>query len=252
MMIMLNNSWVRNGDYSVGGFWEGWPAEGPITQVFAQQSVTGSTHTGVDIAAPYRSPMIAPHSGMARHYRYGDFGNHVIISLPADDQYGELYMVMAHMDDFEDPRDRWVEAGTLLGRVGYSGKVVPSNVGGTHVHFGFGKDMMISGDYRRCVDPYIFIQRAELEDEMATGSRMGLQFLACGDFTKLYMAYEKLRAHQTQFLQTIYPEGQAENFYSIPSEDALRQLNCADVMRFQILGLAATDVADQAYQVATS
>lgn len=238
-MLKLGGSWVRDGKYEVGSYWEGWPAEGVITQVYGQMSVTGHPHSGVDIAAPYRSPMLAPIAGWARYYNYGDFGIHVIIQPDRDDEYGQLYVVMAHMDEAIG-HDRQVVPGDKLGYVGFSGKIVPANINGTHVHFGFGMDSLISGDYRRCVDPYVFIQRAEEEDDMSSSARLGLQFIAASGIDRVAACYDVFV--KNGLIDRLYGAGQQAN-----PIDENNDLNDAIVMRFQILGIAASDIADEAF-----
>jgi len=242
-MLTLEHSWVRDGNYRVGGYWEGWPGEGVITQIYGQRSVTGSVHTGTDIAAKYRSNCVAPIGGYARMYNYGTFGKHVIIELAKDDEYGQLYCIMAHMDGFLLNMDRRVDAGEPLGLVGYSGLVYPADINGTHIHFGFGLDPLISGNYQRCIDPYIFIQRAEEEYQMSE-ARLGLQFIAGGDWSKVSPIYEKLRA--AGIIDKLFKEPALSLDLSKPYVEIL---NTAQMMRFNILAVAASDLADEAYQL---
>lgn len=214
--LVLERSFVRDDLYRVGSVWEGWPCEGVITQVFAQPSVSGSTHAGVDIAPAYRTPTYFPLSGFARRQTWGTFGNWYTVECEPDDEYGQLYYVLAHLDSFALDEDRWVEAGELAGYTGFTGLVVPPGVAGSHLHFGFSYDKFISGDYRRCVDPYIFVLRQE-EEAVIPEYIKGLMEVALGDPNRMSTVYDRLDNFRgTGVSGTNYPAG---FFYEVNQSD---------------------------------
>lgn len=241
-LLALRNSFVIDDRYAVGGVWEGYPFDGGITQVYGQRSVTGSVHSGTDLG-PYTgrgTPVRAPLPGYGRIYNYGDFGKQVIVQLEPDDVYGQLYMILPHLDSFELGMNRSVAEGEIVGYAGDSGLSF-----GVHTHFAFGIDPLISGDYRRCVDPYIFIKRAELEDDVAMAEyERGLLGVAFGDPTKMSGAYDVLNNYRS-------PEYPVGFFYAVNESDGSvdpidgddTDLNDS-VVRMKRIGFLACDVVN--------
>ena len=209
--LVLENSFIRDDQYVAGGFWEGWPVEGQITQVFGQQSVTGSTHAGTDIGAGYGSTAYFPMAGLAIPQYWGSFGNWYTVECEYDDEYGQLYYAMAHFDHLELSQARWVEAGDVAGRVGNTGVSF-----GPHVHFAFSWDKFISADWRRCLDPYIFIKRAQ-EEQVIPEYLVGLMQVSLGDpmvMSAVYDALDNFRG--TGISGNAYPAG---FFYKLNQSD---------------------------------
>ena len=125
---------ARRGDPSVPLFEEGfiWPVTGPITGVYGSQRILNgaprSPHLGVDIAANLGTPIFAPASGRVVLVEDDMFFTGKTIML--DHGLG-LTSVYAHMDSIGVKDGQWVEQGTMIGRVGKTGRVT-----GAHLHWG--------------------------------------------------------------------------------------------------------------------
>ena len=106
------------------------PANGPESTPFgAQRIVNGqprSPHTGIDIAAPEGTPVMAPLAGKVLYV--GNMylnGNTVVIG------HGRgLVSVLSHMADIKVSENQWVKAGELVGHVGQTGRAT-----GPHLHW---------------------------------------------------------------------------------------------------------------------
>jgi len=114
---------------------EGPPATGPISSAFGWRDIPehAEGHSGVDIAVPTGTPVLAPAAGVVLNVAYdrdgsalaGYFGNAVILQHEdAVTLYGHLSAVLVAPDDR-------VEVGTLLGRSGNTGVST-----GPHLHWG--------------------------------------------------------------------------------------------------------------------
>lgn len=241
MILALRNSFVVDGKYEPGGSWEGWPVEGVITQVFGLLSVTGSIHAGTDIAAAMRTPVLAWADGEVQNQSWGDFGHHVYLRHGWDDLLErDINGLAAHCDQVNIvPNGKRVSAGELIAYSGNSSFTGKST--GPHVHLGFGA-YQISGDYRQCVDPYLFIKRAELEDENAPMApyERGLLGISYGDPTVMSTVYDGLDA-LGYFAAINASDDVAPPFLGEP--DPVKQLNAVSVRRNRIAFLA-TDVVN--------
>lgn len=123
----------RAGDGSLA-----WPAGGPVSSPFGWR--WGRLHSGVDITAPYGSPVRAAESGwVIRAGWNGGYGLEVEIS------HGEGVVTRyAHLSRIEVSPGQAVERGQVIGRVGSTGSAT-----GPHLHF----EVWVSG---QAVDPMRF------------------------------------------------------------------------------------------------
>lgn len=105
-----------------------WPLSGfRITTHFGQRGVFQRFHTGIDLAAPYGTPIYAAKSGqveVAGWSRVG-YGLHVLL-----DHGGGVETLYAHLSRILVRPGAWVEAGGLIGYVGSTGWST-----GPHLHF---------------------------------------------------------------------------------------------------------------------
>jgi murein DD-endopeptidase MepM/ murein hydrolase activator NlpD len=108
----------------------GLPLDGPVSSSFGWRAdpFHGMTrfHTGVDIAAAYGRPVPAAGSGQVVFSgEEGGYGNTVVVEHP-----GGLRTRYAHLASIDVAQGQQVDAGTVLGRVGSSGRST-----GPHLHF---------------------------------------------------------------------------------------------------------------------
>lgn len=107
-----------------------WPVEGPITGSFGERidpfNGEGAFHSGVDIAASYGQPVIAPADG---HVEFADFlggyGRAIILNhgRGITTRYG-------HLANFAVTAGQQVHRGDTIGYVGLSGRST-----GPHLHY---------------------------------------------------------------------------------------------------------------------
>ena len=109
-----------------------WPVRGRISGVFGSQRILNGKprqpHTGVDIAAPEGTPVVAPAAGivvLAEPDLYFTGGTVIL-----DHGYG-LSSVFAHMSALEVRLGQRLRKGERLGRVGATGRAT-----GPHLHWG--------------------------------------------------------------------------------------------------------------------
>lgn len=117
---------VRRVSYQEGGM--RWPLSGfRITTYFGQRGAFQRYHTGIDLAAPYGTPIVAAKAGqvqVAGWSSYG-YGFHVVV-----DHGGGVETLYAHMSRIAVRSGEWVEAGQVIGYVGSTGWST-----GPHLHF---------------------------------------------------------------------------------------------------------------------
>ena len=116
-------------------FWRApfrWPATGRISTHFGAQRVYGDVpaayHSGLDIAAPSGTPVVAPAPGIVRLAR-GPFsleGNIIII-----DHGQGLYSAFLHLSAISVADGAIVAQGDEIGRIGTTGRST-----GPHLHWG--------------------------------------------------------------------------------------------------------------------
>ncbi len=117
---------VRRVSYQEGGM--RWPlASFRITTYYGQRGVFQRYHTGIDLAAPHGTPIMAAKSGQVRVAGWSSvgYGFHVVL-----DHGGGLETLYAHMSRITVRPGQWVEGGQVIGHVGSTGWST-----GPHLHF---------------------------------------------------------------------------------------------------------------------
>ncbi|RZK60144.1 MAG: M23 family metallopeptidase [Pedobacter sp.] len=104
-------------------------------------------HEGVDIFAPFRTPVIAVDSGTVTGVNTNNLGGKVVWFRPAGKDYTLYY---AHLDEQTVTEGQSVSYGDTLGRMGSTGN---AQGGPPHLHFG----IYTSGG---AIDPFPFINPA--------------------------------------------------------------------------------------------
>ena len=119
-----------------------------LTDTWGAARRQGRSHEGIDIFAPRGTPIQATTQGIVSKVGDNTLGGRVVFIIGPGGA-GHYY---AHLEDYADisPND-WVNAGDIIGYVGYSG-----NTKGTppHVHYG----IYINGS---AVNPYPLLQKPE-------------------------------------------------------------------------------------------
>lgn len=108
----------------------GYPVKGNITSTFGwRKNPFGrgyEFHTGIDIEAPYGTPVLATADGKVVFVgNLPDYGKTVIVKHPSG--YSTLY---AHLSSMEIKEGQFIKAGQILGRVGSTGRST-----GPHLHY---------------------------------------------------------------------------------------------------------------------
>ncbi|TFU16166.1 LysM peptidoglycan-binding domain-containing M23 family metallopeptidase [Thermus tengchongensis] len=117
---------VRRVSYQEGAM--RWPLSGfRITTYFGQRGAFQRFHTGIDLAAPYGTPIVAAKAGQVEVAGWSSmgYGFHVVL-----DHGGGVETLYAHMSRIAVRPGQWVEAGEVIGYVGSTGWST-----GPHLHF---------------------------------------------------------------------------------------------------------------------
>nr|WP_114313395.1 M23 family metallopeptidase [Thermus caldifontis] len=117
---------VRRVSYQEGAM--RWPLSGfRITAYFGQRGAFQRYHTGIDLAAPYGTPIVAAKAGQVEVAGWSSmgYGFHVVL-----DHGAGVETLYAHMSRIAVRPGQWVEAGQVIGYVGSTGWST-----GPHLHF---------------------------------------------------------------------------------------------------------------------
>lgn len=120
------------------------PGKFRITSSFGWRKIKGRRefHGGIDMAAPKGTPVCAAGDGTVVHAGFiRGFGNLVVI-----EHDGRIYTFYGHLSAITTRLGREVDEGTMIGRVGATGRAF-----GTHLHFSVKKK-------GRWVDPRLFLK----------------------------------------------------------------------------------------------
>lgn len=122
--LLSTTTYVYTGEPSNAGLI--WPVNGTITSYFGYRPEFGDFHRGIDIAAPYGTPVAAAADGIvvAAEYR-GTYGNMILIS-----HAGGISTVYAHLSGFAVGPGDTVTQGQVIGWIGLTGLTT-----GPHLHF---------------------------------------------------------------------------------------------------------------------
>ncbi len=125
---------ARAADSDMLGFEEPlrWPVLGPISGVYGSQRILNGEprqpHSGVDIAAPAGSPVVAAAGGTVTLAEPDLFFTGMTVII--DHGYG-LSTIYQHLSRLDVAAGQHVEAGDTIGAVGATGRVT-----GPHLHWG--------------------------------------------------------------------------------------------------------------------
>ncbi|GBD12032.1 Murein DD-endopeptidase MepM [bacterium HR24] len=124
------------------GLPRGTPLIGPITSLFGEMApeLRSGPHTGIDIAAPAGTPVVATASGAVALVAYDDGGYGLYVVIDHAGRYSTLY---AHLGQAAVRPGQRVERGQVIGRVGTSGRST-----GPHLHY----EVRLAG---RPIDPLL-------------------------------------------------------------------------------------------------
>jgi murein DD-endopeptidase MepM/ murein hydrolase activator NlpD len=101
-----------------------WPVDGIVTSLMGPRR--GRAHDGIDVSAPLGTPIVAIRQGTVIFAgKMSGYGNLVIIKHPSN-----IFSAYAHMSEMKVAKDDKVKQGTMIGKVGRTGRA-----SATHLHF---------------------------------------------------------------------------------------------------------------------
>ena len=112
-------------------------------------------HEGIDIVAPFRTPVIAAANGRVTRVQEGGLGGKVVFMRPEGKNYSLYY---AHLDSQIAKEGQAVKTGDILGLLGKTGNAERTT---PHLHFG----IYAPGG---AVDPLPFIDHTRIEPKSVT------------------------------------------------------------------------------------
>lgn len=120
----------------------------------------GYLHRGIDLGGvAVGTPIFAPAAGSVTVHRPGDgwgngsFGICVVLDHPGT----PWWSIYAHMNRTERTTGDTVEAGEVIGHVGFTGKVVPAGPGGAHLHWQMSAHPDFPVDFQYLANPLDFL-----------------------------------------------------------------------------------------------
>ncbi len=117
-----------------------WPLDMPPAVVTGgyRQDYGNYLHRGIDLGhVPVGTPIFAPAGGTVTVHRPGDgwgngsFGINVVIDHPGT----PWWSIYAHMNETTRVTGEVVQAGEVIGEIGFTGFVIPAGPGGAHLHW---------------------------------------------------------------------------------------------------------------------
>ena len=141
-----------------------WPVEGSVTSSFGEREDPidgeGAFHPGIDIAAPYGTPVHAAAAGVVTG---ADLGRGYGRTVELNDGH-DILTVYAHLSTLAVVPGQRIDRGQIVGYVGESGRAT-----GPHVHYEVRIDGVPVNPYKYLRDTYT--QFAHLDVRQATGGQ---------------------------------------------------------------------------------
>jgi murein DD-endopeptidase MepM/ murein hydrolase activator NlpD len=133
-----------------------WPVEGRVTSSFGERqdpfNGEGAFHTGIDIAAPYGTPVHAAAAGVVTG---ADMGRGYGRTVELNDGH-DIMTVYAHMSALAVVAGQHISRGQIIGYVGDSGRST-----GPHVHYEVRVDGVPVNPYKYLRDTYAQFARVD-------------------------------------------------------------------------------------------
>ena len=142
-----------------------WPLDMPPGVVTGgyRQDYGGYLHRGIDIGhVPVGTPVFAPAGGVVTVHRPGDgwgdgsFGINVVIDHPGT----PWWSIYAHLNETGRSTGDRVQAGEVIGEVGFTGFVVPAGQGGAHLHWQLSAHSGFPAGFEYIANPLDFLAAA--------------------------------------------------------------------------------------------
>ncbi|NMB87253.1 MAG: peptidoglycan DD-metalloendopeptidase family protein [Chloroflexi bacterium] len=131
----------------------------PLTQGFGEHpdwytrfGLAG--HNGIDLAAPAGTPVLAAAAGVVSQAGSDPQGYGLYLVLDHGDGVATLY---GHLSERLATSGQAVPAGQAIGRVGWSGNVIPAGPEGAHLHFELRIPARAAAGYGGAVDPLPYL-----------------------------------------------------------------------------------------------
>jgi|GEM_PF-6615563 len=142
-----------------------WPVDMPpgvITGGY-RQDYGNYLHRGIDIGhMPVGTPIFAPAGGTLAVHRPGDgwgdgsFGINVVIDHPGT----PWWSIYAHMNETARQTGEVVQAGDVIGEIGFTGFVVPAGPAGAHLHWQLSAHSGFPPGFEYIANPLDFLRLA--------------------------------------------------------------------------------------------